>query len=195
MANAYESALAQANSEKSDRGTRSIKQIVDEFERIANVSHSEVAAELNEVYVYDRWTAEEIVYFFSKYEEQLSADRGEEIDQPTWARIWESASKDKSVEHIFPQKDPFGNWRGKGRQKVNPETFVHRLGNLLVLPPGLNSKAGTKSFADKVQIYKTVRGLHYVGNVTRLRDWNLTAIEKRERDLMRFAKQRWWGHS
>src|SRR5438128_7175879 len=94
--------------------------------------------------------AEEIIYFFSKYEERLSAENGEEIDQVTWGKIWENTSKDKSVEHIFPQKDPNGNWKGKGRQKVNPESFVHRLGNLLVLPPGINSKAGTQSFPKKV---------------------------------------------
>lgn len=145
---------------------RSLKQIIDELDQIANVSHDEVAAELDEVYVYDRWTAEEIIYFFSKYEERLSAEDGEEVDQVTWGRIWENASKDKSIEHIFPQKDPEGKWKGKGRQNVSTESFVHRLGNLLVLPPGINSKAGAKSFADKVQVYKSVRGLHYVEDVT-----------------------------
>ena len=175
-------------------GSRSLKQIIDELDAIANVSPDEVAAELDEVYVYDRWTAEEIIYFFSKYEERLSAENGEKVDQATWGKIWENASKDKSVEHIFPQKDPEGRWKGKGRQNVNPESFVHRLGNLLVLPPGINSKAGTKSFADKVQIYKdSVRGLHYVSKVTRLRDWNLAAIEKREKELMKFAREQWWG--
>ena len=162
-------------------GNRSLKQVIDELDEIANVSHDEVAAELDEVYVYDRWTAEEIIYFFSKYEERLSAESGEEVDQVTWGKIWENASKDKSVEHIFPQKDPEGNWKGKGRQNVNPESFVHRLGNLLVLPPGINSKAGTKCFADKVEVYKNAKGLHYVSKVMRLRDWNLAAIEKRER--------------
>ena len=169
-----------------------MKQVIDELDEIANVSHDEVAAELDEVYVYDRWTAEEIIYFFSKYEERLSAESGEEVDQVTWGKIWENASKDKSVEHIFLQKDPEGNWKGKGRQNVNPESFVHRLGNLLVLPLGINSKAGTKSFADKVKVYKSVKGLHYVSNVMRLRNWNLAAIEKRERELMKFAKDQWW---
>jgi hypothetical protein len=172
-------------------GNLSLKQILDGLDKIANVTHDEVAAALDEVYVYDRWTAEEIIYFFSKYEERLSAENGEKIDQVTWAKIWENASK--SVEHIFPQKDPNGNWKGKGRQNVNPESFVHRLGNLLVLPPGLNSKAGTKAFGDKVEVYKSVKGLRHVSKVMRLRDWNLAAIEKREKELMKFAKQQWWA--
>jgi hypothetical protein len=174
-------------------GDRSLKQVIDELNEIANASHEEVSAELDEVYVYDRWTAEEIIYFFSKYEEWLSAEIGEEIDQVTWGKIWQNASKEKSVEHIFPQKDPEGNWKGKGRQNVNPESFVHRLGNLLVLPPGINSKAGTKSFADKVEVYKSAKGLHYVSKVMKLRDWSLAGIEKREKDLMKFAKEQWWA--
>ncbi len=174
------------------KGNLSFKQILDGFEEIANITHDEVAAALDEVYVYDRWTAEEIIYFFWKYEERLSAENGEEIDQVTWGKIWENASKDKSVEHIFPQKDPNGNWKGKGRQKVNPESFVHRLGNLLVLPPGINSKAGTQSFPKKVEVYKTVKGLHHVKKVMRLKDWNLAALEKREKELMKFAKDQWW---
>jgi len=174
------------------KGNLSFKQILDGFEEIANITHDEVAAALDEVYVYDRWTAEEIIYFFWKYEERLSAENGEEIDQVTWGKIWENASKDKSVEHIFPQKDPNGNWKGKGRQKVNPESFVHRLGNLLVLPPGINSKAGTQSFPKKVEVYKTVKGLHHVKKVMRFKDWNLAALEKREKELMKFAKDQWW---
>jgi hypothetical protein len=174
-------------------GNLSLKQVIDKLDEIANVTHDEVSAALDEVYVYDRWTAEEIIYFFSKYEERLSAENGEQIDQVTWGKIWENASKDKSVEHIFPQKDPEANWKGKGRQNVNPESFVHRLGNLLVLPPGINSKAGTKSFADKMEIYKSATGLHHVRKVMRLRDWNLAALEKRERELMKFAKEQWWA--
>lgn len=174
-------------------GNLSLKQVVDGLDHIGNVTPAEVLAVLAEVYVYDRWTAEEIIYFFWKYEERLSAENGEEIDQVTWAKIWESASKDKSVEHIFPQKDPYGNWKGKGRQNVSPDSFVHRLGNLLALPPGLNSKAGTKSFADKVEVYKSIKGLHCVRKVIRLRDWSLAAIEKRERELMEFAKEQWWA--
>jgi hypothetical protein len=174
-------------------GNLSVRQIIDGLYEIGNVTHEEVAANLKEVYVYDRWTADEIVYFFQKYEERLSAEKGEVIDQITWGKIWANASKEKSVEHIFPQKDPNGNWKGKGRQKVNPDSFVHRLGNLLVLPPGINSKAGTKSFADKVKVYKSADGLHHVKKVMGLKDWNLAAIEKREKELMEFAKDQWWN--
>jgi Protein of unknown function DUF262/Protein of unknown function (DUF1524) len=175
-------------------GKGSIQQILHGFDDIANVNPEKATAILSELEVYEEWTPGEIIYFFWKYEERLSADNGEKLDQHTWAKIWETASKEKSVEHIFPQKDPNGNWKGKGRQKVSHESFVHRLGNLLVLPPGLNSMAGTKAFADKVKIYKSgsVKGLHHVQEVATLKDWNLAAIEKREKELLNFAKEQWW---
>jgi len=31
---------------------------------------------------------------------------------------------------------------------------VHRIGNLMLLPPGINSQASNKPFADKKEIYK-----------------------------------------
>ena len=173
-------------------GNLSVQQMVDRFDEIANVDFDEVVAELNRKQVYDRWTTAEITYFFWKYEERLAAENGEDIDQVTWQKIWEKASTESTVEHIFPQKDPNDNWKGKGRQNVKPESFVHRIGNLLVLPPGKNSQAGTKSFIDKVAVYKSVSGLHHVKRVMRLRDWDLRAIEKREKELMKFAKEQWW---
>jgi Protein of unknown function DUF262/Protein of unknown function (DUF1524) len=173
-------------------GNLSVQQIVDRFDQIANDDPDEILADLSRIKVYEKWTPDEIVYFFWKYEESLAAQNGEEIDQFTWRRIWEMASKDTSVEHIFPQNDPKGNWRGKGRQNVNPESFVHRIGNLLVLPPGVNNKAGTSAFTDKVAVYKTVSGLYHVKRMIRVRDWDLRAIEKREKELMKFAKERWW---
>lgn len=173
-------------------GNLSVKGIAGRFDEIANVTPQQAATVLSRLDVYEEWTSEEIIYFFWKYEERLAAERGEELDQFTWGKIWERTSKDKSVEHIYPQKDPQGNWRGKGRQNVKPESFVHRAANLLVLPPGLNSKAGTRAFAEKVEIYKKLGGLHHVQKVAKLKDWTLATLEKRERALLEFAKSQWW---
>jgi len=63
---------------------------------------------------------------------------------------------------------------------------------LIVLPPGVNSKAGTNAFAEKVVVYKSVNGLHHVNKVAKLKDWNLSVLEKRERDLVKFAQEQWW---
>ena len=59
--------------------------------------------------------------------------------------------------------------------------------------PCPNCQAGTQSFRKKVEVYKSVEDLHHVKKVMRLKDWNLAAIEKREKELMNFAKDQWWG--
>ena len=172
-------------------GTPSVKRIMEQLATIANVTPEQ--AVLGQVKAYQDWTSEEIIYFFWKYEERLSADKGEDIDKFTWGKIWEKVSKERSVEHIYPQHDPDGNWKGKARQSVTPDSFVHRIANLLVLPPGLNSKAGTKSFDEKRAIYKKgASGLNHVAEVAKLKVWNLAALEKREKRLLKFAKEQWW---
>lgn len=42
-----------------------------------------------------------------------------------------------------------------------------------------------QEYKDKVQAI--------TGKVMRLRDWNLAAIEKRKRELMKFANEQWWA--
>ena len=167
-------------------------EIIRRLDVIGNVTFEEASAILKRINAYEEWTSEELTYFFWKYEERLAAENSEKIDKLAWGKIWEKVSKEKSIEHIYPQKDPQGNWKGKGRNGVKPESFVHRLANLIVLPPGINSRAGTSAFADKLAVYKSVGGQHHVNKIVRLKDWNLAALEKRERDLLTFAREQWW---
>ncbi len=65
-----------------------------------------------------------------------------------------SESPAKTIEHIHPQtyKD---TWKGKiGTNQEEIETTVHTIGNLVLLPPGINSIAGQKPFSEKKEIYK-----------------------------------------
>jgi hypothetical protein len=34
--------------------------------------------------------------------------------------------------------------------------------------------------------------MHHVEEVMKLQDWNLSALEKRENRLIKFAQQQWW---
>lgn len=68
---------------------------------------------------------------------------------------------------------------------------VHRLGNLILLPPGMNSKLGAKAPKDKATDY-TDTGLLVVQEVVgQLADWGPAAIEKRELKLMIWAEKEW----
>ncbi|MGI8550860.1 MAG: HNH endonuclease family protein [Dehalococcoidia bacterium] len=68
---------------------------------------------------------------------------------------------------------------------------MHRLGNLVLLPPGLNSKLGAKRPREKAEdYYKT--GLLIAQDVAgHLSDWELGAIQDRERKLIQWVAHEW----
>lgn len=139
---------------------------------------------------YNDLPKEDLMYFFYRYEEFLASEMGGSISQEIWEQIWQS-SPTTTIEHIYPQK-PGPEWKGKlGKGPGQLDKNVHRLGNLIVLPPGVNSKAGNKSFKDKKQIYKKHGPLRLLDDIMNKRDWNKATIEKREEELLNWAKETW----
>lgn len=133
---------------------------------------------------YNGWE-EELRYLFRKYEEYLCKERGGNINDAAWAEIWADSAV-KSIEHIYPKGEDackLKEWRGKikgGQRSV--AKHVHRLGNLVLLTPSLNSQAGQKAFSDKKQIYKN-SNLFQAQQICKRADWNLKEIEKRENSI------------
>jgi len=77
-----------------------------------------------------------------------------------------------------------------GRGKNRHDKYVNRLGNLMLLPPRINSKAGAKSFQRKKKIYKT-NYLRLVEEILAEKDWNYQTIEAREERLLHWMKETW----
>ena len=129
---------------------------------------------------YDAWK-EELLYFLFRYEEHLAGEVGQSFNNEQWNRIWEASVAD-SIEHILPQS--------------SGEEFVHRLGNLLILPPRLNSKLGRQKPEDKRKAYKDT-GLQIACDVaeriTQSSQWLKSEIVERERELIRWASEEWAG--
>lgn len=138
---------------------------------------------------YNDWPNEDLLYFFYRYEEHLAEKAGVEIGQEVWEGIW-SISSTKTIEHIHPQT-PGPEWQGKLGEHEELEKQVHRLGNLMILPPGVNSKAWNKSFKEKKKIYRQNRHLKLMEEVIAKRDWNKKTIDARERKLLHWAKSTW----
>jgi hypothetical protein len=133
---------------------------------------------------YQGWS-HQLRYFMFRYEEHLAAMAGQKLNESQWNKIW-ADEPSKSVEHIRP--------RSKGSE--DPATraiFVHRLGNLLMLPPGVNSKLQDKDPKDKAVTYQSCGLLQAmeVGRLVRKRKWDRSAVEKRERRLIRWAPSEW----
>lgn len=160
--------------------TQELKKLGEEKE----YSIRSVVKKLDNADCYKDWS-EELRYFLYRYEEYLAHKAGQRINEGMWNRIWQSEPS-RSIEHIRPQS--------KGSDSASTSgIYVHRLGNLMMLPPGVNSKLQDASPNQKVDTYREQGLLQAieVAKVIAKRKWNREAVRKRERHLIRWAKQEW----
>ncbi len=166
-----------------------VKEITHEFNSISALYPiNQAIQEINKSDFYNN-REEDLRYFLYRYEEYLCKKQGSEISNEIWAQIW-SKSASTTIEHIFPQS-PSKNWAvkmGSGRNQL--EKNVNRIGNLILLPPNINSQAGQKPFAEKKKIYKS-NFLRMHEEIIRCRDWDKDHINKREKVLLDWARETW----
>ena len=120
---------------------------------------------------YNGWEAE-LRYVLCRYEEHLAKEHGQSFDNEQWNRIWQESAAN-SIEHILPQS------------KSQNGILVHRLGNLLLLPPRLNSSIRDKDPRKKADDYRQT-GLLIAGDVAATiqeRGWGEAEIEGREDEI------------
>lgn len=127
---------------------------------------------------YESWE-NELRYLMFRYEEHLAKGQRQNFSNEQWNKIWMVSPSD-SIEHIW------------ARSKA-PEKHRHRLGNLVMLPPKLNSKLIDKPPKDKAEDYRKT-GLLIAGEVADMIDerrWNVKAIAEREEALLEWAATEW----
>lgn len=165
------------------------KEIVHEFNNIsAAYPINQAIQEMKNSDLYYGWE-NDLRYFLYRYEEYLCEKQGSEISKEMWAQIW-SKSASTTIEHIHPQSSS-KNWVGKmGRGRNQLEKNVNRIGNLILLPPDVNSQAGQKTFTEKKEIYKN-NFLRMHEEVIKCRDWDKEYINKREKVLLEWARETW----
>lgn len=144
---------------------------------------AEAVKNLEEANCYEGWQ-EDLRYFFYRYEEHLAHRAGQNFNNEQWNRIWQSSAAD-SIEHIRPQSW----WGAAGLEPIPNE--VHRLGNLLILPPRLNSKLGARAPEEKADEYRNTGLLLAQQVADRLHSWSFKATEEREAALLEWALQEW----
>ena len=124
---------------------------------------------------YEGW-AEQLRYFLFRYEEHLAAEDHAGLPEATWTEIW-NASATRSIDHVWPQS-------------VASDDVVHNLGNLVLLPPEANSSLGAKAPREKFDTYRRT-GLRVAIEVADYQRWNKENIRRRERELLRWARDQW----
>ena len=115
-----------------------------------------------------------------RYEEHLSKKKGMKFSNDQWQKIW-MASPSDSIEHVLPKS------KASEKQK-------HRIGNLVLLPPKLNSKLSNKDPKSKADDYVRT-GLLVAGRVAALiktkGGWTKDEIEAWEDELLNWAEAEW----
>lgn len=155
----------------------------------ADYPSDRAAAELKDSNCYEGWE-DELVYFFYRYEEYLAKERGGTISEEIWVQVWNS-SPTRTIEHIHPQ-NLNDEWRDKfGVKKDYVERQAQRLGNLALLPPGVNSSASDRPFKEKKMIYNLHRHLKLIDEILEVKDWDSNSMQEREERLIKWASEEW----
>ena len=147
---------------------------------------NEVIREITNKDLYDtnNWK-DELRYFFYKYEKYLNAKKGYNFPDVVWTKIWNS-SLNESIEHIYPQ-NPGNDWDELS------DNQIHRLGNLAIVTPKINSEASNKCYEDKLIAYKKENRLLSLQEIIDKNPdkWDADCIEERENHLLEWAKSKW----
>jgi hypothetical protein len=136
-------------------------------------------------------------YILWKYEEFLAREVGYRatVDENVRREIWSLRAVD-TIEHIYPQNPESGGaWDGKMRRssrgrEANRAEHVNRIGNLILMPLALNEEARRQGFREKKEIYER-HNLRQIQGITTLKDWTLAQIERREKNIIDWAKTEW----
>lgn len=162
--------------------------ILSAMKEISNSYPIDKAIEaIRSVDCYNGWE-NDLKYFFYRYEEYLCKEASRDISEDLWMQIWNKSAL-TSIEHIHPQSVSLA-WKGKLRGKNALLKNVHRLGNLVLLPPNENSRVGQKPFDAKKKSYRKY-GLLMLNEIIAKNDWNKKTIEEREDCLLEWAKSEW----
>lgn len=127
---------------------------------------------------YDGWS-EELRYLLFRYDEYLALEQGIHLNEGEWNKIWQT-DPSKSIEHIKPQNSKC--------------TYVHHLGNLTMLPPGVNSSLKDKKPKNKAESYFNcgLKSTVAVGNnIKKTGKWRKKDVEARAREIEKFVRAEW----
>lgn len=127
-----------------------------------------------------------LTYFLFEYEESLKGKEDQKVEYK-FANV-----RAKSVEHILPQTIGKTPWREvvKGIRKNQLKPHVHSLGNLVLISAPKNSELRNSEFSIKRKGYQS-GSFSEIEIANSNRSWSINKIKKREKDLLKFMKDRW----
>ncbi|MFE4019095.1 DUF262 domain-containing protein [Streptomyces sp. NPDC059101] len=98
-----------------------------------------------------------------------------------------------NLEHVFPQNAVAEDWSefiDASGNREDADSWVYRLGNMVLLPSGSNSRLGNKPFKDKAEIFQQSK-LALTREVGECATWTPAAIQARQERLAALAVRTW----
>ena len=131
---------------------------------------------------YNEWT-DELRYLLYCYEQYLAESQGKRFTHEEWNSIWKGSAVN-SIEHIHPQS-----------KAGQIEISVHRIGNLLLLPPEINSGLSDKYPIEKAQAYRNTRliSAEVVAETIETRGWDDEAIVGQSYEIAEWVNETFSG--
>lgn len=122
---------------------------------------------------------EEVRYLLFRYEEHLARENGTTMNESQWAKVW-ATDPARSIEHIMPQS--------------SEKSYIHNLGNLTMLPPGVNSSLKDRPPAAKAARYVEcgMQSTLAIGrDIEKGLKWNKKAVRARATKIEEFVRSEW----
>ena len=94
-----------------------------------------------------------------------------------------------NLEHILPKRATAADWGGQFNSDERRD-YVHRLGNMVLLQKGPNSRIGNKPFSVKKPILEQ-SAFALTAEVGAEDDWTKTTIRDRQMTLAQLAGKVW----
>lgn len=127
---------------------------------------------------YDGWQ-NQLRYLLNRYDEHLARLSGQKLNESQWSKIWEQ-DPSSSIEHISPQSSGVA--------------WVHHLGNLTMLPPGVNSSLKAQPPVEKQRTYQScglIGTIKVAEQISHAQDWTEEMVLARARKIEDFIRKEW----
>ena len=148
------------------------------LQRIENLCPNYRCSTVRTADSYTDW-ADEVRYLLYRYEQCLAEEYGKRFSHTEWNSIWRE-SAEQSIEHILPQS-----------KSSQIEGSVHQIGNLLLLPPRINSGLRDKAPEEKTEAYRNTRllGAEAVAQTIERDGWGEVEINDRTGEIATWLEE------
>lgn len=128
-------------------------------------------------------------YLLWKYENELTDDKDRKVKPGDYLNLWGKANMESTIEHISAQHP-----KGTPNTEDFNRRFLNNVGNLVLMPKGMNSSLGNQANEDKKPILdrSTYNAHREIAEMMEPQgEWTEDEIRTRKKKILDFISKRW----